>query len=279
LRAIVYDGPLADLIKLVVTGSSRVVQIREEGSPLLNAVNLYYLGTVPDEAIEAIASRAGAMAQDIRQAVVRESGGHPFLATYILSHLWQTGLETATTDQIDTACRECRQSRQQDFAGWWQAVGDSGRLAYALMAGDRRWFKEAEFLDMTARCRQPLNTGLSALAYHGLVNVSQDRSQWQVAGNLFRDWYLTSGARTTAETNAMGDGPDGDVLAQYSRLKDRLDERDLILLSEAVGIRLVDLKPGGLSDRLLELMLLTRSRGRLPVFMNTLGRIRPDLEL
>ncbi len=194
LRSLVYDSTLADRIKLVLTGSASVVKVRQEGSPLLNAVKITHLKSLPSSAIEELISRAGDIPVAVSEAIQTQCGGHPFIAQYLLHHLWDQDPTGATSMQVLRLAREMRQVRAEDFLGWWKAIGDSGRQAYALIAGAEGWVDEHTLISQVRNTVQPLDQGLSALCYHGLTIRSENGEQYLTAGVLLRNWWLKRSA-------------------------------------------------------------------------------------
>ena len=133
LRSLIYDSPLADTVKLVLTGSAQVVQVREEGSPLLNAVKIVHLEPLPQSSVCELATRGGRLDTQVAEAVFLQSGGHPFIAQYLLHYLWAMGFHEATVPDTERFARQMRQIRSGDFHDWWMSVGDGGRQAYVTL--------------------------------------------------------------------------------------------------------------------------------------------------
>lgn len=192
LRSLVYDGPLADTVRLVLTGSARVVQVRHEGSPLLNAVKIVHLAPFPEAAMDELLARGGALPADAAWEVKAQSGGHPFIAQYLLHHLWDRGLAQATVAQVQGVAQRMRQERAADLRGWWEAIGEAGRQAYRLLASSGGWMDESTLLTQIAGDAGPLDQGLAALCYHGLAVRDQGGRRYRVAGTLFRDWFASN---------------------------------------------------------------------------------------
>jgi hypothetical protein len=199
LRALIYDGPLADVVKLVLTGSANVIRARHAGSPLLNAVKIEHLVSLTEADVQSLTARGGEMPSEASAAVQDQSGGHPFIAQYLLHHLWDEGLTRTTPAQVEQIARQMRQHRASDLQGWWEAIGDSGQWAYAVLATAQDWLDERTLLAEIHNTDQSLEQGLSALCYHGLVLRDESRQRYRVAGRLFFDWFVLNGAERLAE--------------------------------------------------------------------------------
>ena len=203
LRALIYDGPLADVVRLVLTGSAQVVRVHHAGSPLLNAVKIVHLEPFSESDLQTLIARGGEVAEDTSSAVQVQSGGHPFIAQYLLHHLWDDGLAQATPAQVEQIAHHMRQHRAADLGGWWEAIGDSGQQAYTVLAATSEWLDERALLAEAQNAKQPLEQGLAALCYHGLVTRDKSRQRYRVVGRLFLDWVALNVTERPAKTAAQ----------------------------------------------------------------------------
>lgn len=188
LRALIYDGILADTLKLVLTGAANITQVRHQGSPLLNAVKIAHLHCLDAAAIEVLIERGGPSEKPVREAVQAQCGGHPFVAQYFLHHLWHDGLHQATLSDVERVARQFQQERANDLQGWWEAVGDSGQAAYLYLSRASTWVDEVVLRQASGPSQHPFEQGLAALCYHGLIKQDENRQRYQVAGQAFCAW-------------------------------------------------------------------------------------------
>lgn len=202
LRALVYDGPLAAQLRIVIAGSERIIQVRQSGSPLLNAVKSAHLEVLDEEALRQLIARGGHPPQEVANAVITQSGGHPFIAQYLLHHVWNDrhGLDQATPEQVGQAVSRLRQERALDLRGWWEAIGADGQQAYRALVDQPDWVDERTLARQLGRRVLALDQALAALCYHGLAVRDASRTRYRIAGALFRDWVLDRG------TEAKGEG-------------------------------------------------------------------------
>jgi hypothetical protein len=202
LRALIYDGMLANVIKLVLTGSANVIRARQAGSPLLNAVKIEHLLPLDEPDLRSLLACGGEMPDEVIAAVQQESGGHPFIAQYLLHHAWDDGLTSADSQTIEQIACQMRQYRGADLQGWWQAIGDSGQWAYAVLATAQDWLDERVLIKKVRHTEQSLGQGLSALCYHGLVKRDESRHCYRIVGKLFFDWFTLNGAERLRESKS-----------------------------------------------------------------------------
>lgn len=230
LRALIYDGPLADTVKLVLTGAARVIQVRHEGSPLLNAVKITHLAVFSPADLQTLVARGGQILPETSAAIQKQSGGHPFIAQYLLHHLWAGGLARISPAQVEQIARQMRRQRAADLQGWWEAVGDSGQLAYALLAKADGWVDESSLVAQIPGTGQSLDQGLAALCYHGLAWRGTDGQRYHVGSGLFRDWFAQNAAQAVEAAFSAPSSPGGtaepdpqaDLLADRKALQNRL---------------------------------------------------------
>jgi hypothetical protein len=189
LRALIHDGELADKVKLILTGAVGVIRARQTGSPLLNAVKIVHLEVLSPASSQTLITRGGNIPDDTNTIIQIQGGGHPFITQYLLHHLWADGLEQATPAQVEQVAHQMRQTRAADLQGWWEAVGDSGQRAYALLAEADDWLTERALQTQVRDTKQPLDQGLAALCYHGLAERDESRQHYRVTCRLYRDWF------------------------------------------------------------------------------------------
>lgn len=193
LRALIHDEPFNDMVQIVLTGSIRVIQIKERGSPLLNTVKLYYLENLSFDAIQEMTLRAGNVPNNLAQKIYDLSGGHPYIAQYLLHFLFPLLSENLPLSKVDYFATQLRQNQNNDLRGWWDAIGDSGQQAYALLSQNDNW-PECDWIDESSLIRdisntdQPITQGLNALCYHGLAIRNDSRKHYRAINWSFHDW-------------------------------------------------------------------------------------------
>jgi hypothetical protein len=199
LRALIYSGELRDRVRLVLAGSRRFLdQVSQRGSPLWNILKLRYLQTFDEAGFQQLAARAEGLPDDAAQAVWRQSGGHPFLAQYLLHHLWESGITEADAAAVDRLVSRFTHERFADLDGWARAVEVVGLHAYGILATAPDWVEEREIMRAVDDPALYVKRGLSALCYHGLAIHDGGWENYRRAGDLFKAWFDAHGLATFA---------------------------------------------------------------------------------
>lgn len=280
LRSMIHDGRFADQIQLVLTGSTRVIQVREKGSPLLNAIDLFFLQALPTQAIQELINRAGNVPEEVCQSIQIKSGGHPFMAQFLLHHLWETGIERISSNLTEQIATKLRQERGLDMQGWWEAIGESGKRAYALLVQTDNWphcewVHENTLLDKLRGTAQPLDQALTGLCYHGFAIRDESLQQYRAVNVIFRDWLIHNALLSLSGI--------ADTHAQAVRLHwlicQSFNLEELRTMCFELKVIYDDLGGEGLSAKTRELILhLQRHRGTLEEVATYVANHRPHLE-
>jgi hypothetical protein len=192
LRSLIYVGKLRDYIRCVFAGSSKILEVREKGSPLLNMLKVIHLETLSNEHILEIIHRADSVQTDFADAVLLQCGGHPFLAQYIMHHAWdriRKGM--ATVALVSDIVNMFRSQRNGDLKQWQDDIGEAGLVAYKVLMEAETWLTEAQVKQRISdeQVVSRIGPALVSLCYHGLVLQDGTWSKYRVAGKLFKDWF------------------------------------------------------------------------------------------
>ncbi len=189
LRSLIYQGPLANHIRCVIAGSSRVIDVREQGSPLLNMLNITYLKALEDKDILQIINWASGIRPNVAKAVLEQCGGHPFVAQYLMYHIWEAGTSKATVSSVAGMASKFIHEREADLEQWRIDISEAGQVVYKILSESTNWLTETQV-------RQRINTpdirigrGLSTLCYHGLAVHDGTWSKYRSVGKLFKGWF------------------------------------------------------------------------------------------
>lgn len=193
LRALVYAGDLADCARLVLAGSRQFLkEVSEQGSPLWNILALHYLQVFDRASTYELMTPAQGLSETLQEEVWRQSGGHPFLAQYLLHHLWRIGISEATEATLDRIVNRFLHEELAHLQGWARAIGPAGLCAYEPFVDKPSWLEEEELI---AACAEPpgaVKDGLVALSYHGFVLHDGGWERYHRTGEMFRQWYLST---------------------------------------------------------------------------------------
>ena len=189
LRSLIYQGFLANHIRCVIAGSSRVINVREQGSPLLNMLNMTYLNALEKKDVLQIINRAGVVQPNIVKAVLEQSGGHPFITQYLMYHIWETDILKARVPLVTTLSNKFIHEREADLEQWGIDIGQTGQLAYTILSGSTRWLTEKQVRQYINTPDSKIGRGLTTLCYHGLAIHDGTWSKYRLVGELFKGWF------------------------------------------------------------------------------------------
>lgn len=196
LRALVYSGDLRSQVRLLFAGSHRFLdQVSKRGSPLWNVLKLHYLDPFDERGFGELVERALELSKEVVSAIWQQSGGHPFIAQYLLHRLWDEdlGFANATSAKVNELVGKFLSEQIQDVEGWAQGVDLAGFHAYSVLASPADWIEEGDVLRMIKNPELNIKRGLLALCYHGLVIHDDGWSHYRRAGDLFRTWFMNYG--------------------------------------------------------------------------------------
>ena len=190
LRSLIYDSRVADYVRIVVAGSGRFLGSAEKGSPLLNVLEKWELEPLDAPAIRALTGKAQGLDGQVADEVLRQAGGHPFIAQYLLHHLWEIGnAQARQQDVLELADRFRDVDRANDVSLWWSSgLGQDGRLAYMALSQGSDWMSITEVRDAVADDEFQPARGLRALVCHGFAVHDGRWRKYSASGQLFRAW-------------------------------------------------------------------------------------------
>lgn len=235
LRASIYDGPAHRRLRLVLAGSSRFVQEEtRRGSPLWNMLQKEYLIAFDEAGTDDLTARLPKLDTALRQAIGQESGGHPFIATYLLYHLKQRLLrqpdQPLTIAHVDTLVSRFLQTETNHLNGWSKAIGLTGLQIYGLFVAEDDWLARPTIVQRVGDPKLDITAALNALCYHGFLLPDEAWGHFRRNGNLFRRWYQNEIARLVHELTPRQDGqllvpPFFRVLIVHGPLQTMFDQR------------------------------------------------------
>ncbi len=197
LRALVYSGDLKSQIRLVLAGSHRFLdQVSKRGSPLWNILKLHYLDAFDEHGLGELIDRVPDLSKDVTSVIWQKSGGHPFIAQYLLHHLWDNDCQftNATEAKIHDLSGKFITEQVQDIEGWAQGVDVAGFHAYSVLIAATDWVEEQTILRKISNPDLNTKRGLLALCYHGLAIHDDGWSHYKLTGDIFRSWFINYSA-------------------------------------------------------------------------------------
>ncbi|MEZ4730259.1 MAG: AAA family ATPase [Caldilineaceae bacterium] len=200
LRSLVYSGPHSNRVRLVLAGSRRFIdEVSSTGSPLNNILERHFLLTLPRPGFNDLIARAPDLPAAATETVWQQSGGHPWLAQYLLHHTWRTLHEEAATvppaDLVMAHARKLQSEWAAVLEGWSQALEREGLRAYAALATAPDWLDESAITAAVADPHLNLKRGLVALCYHGLAIHDGAWFRYRPTSALWQSWFMHNCAR------------------------------------------------------------------------------------
>ncbi|MEA3341766.1 MAG: hypothetical protein U9R15_17515, partial [Chloroflexota bacterium] len=215
LRALLSNSPIVEDVALVMAGSTQMyTKVTEHNSPLENILDRYPLPTLSRAATLALARwpNDGRLPEEIAQEVYRQTGGQPCLAQYILHELWdefEGELQDANLEDV-RGVAETFDDRTRHFATWTWTLGATGNGIYRFLTEQVTSVTYSairqRFSEMASTL---LQSTLDALYYHGLIHCQGRgrRRKYQIAGRMYRDWFLSAGKLGVPEQAEMSQSP------------------------------------------------------------------------
>ena len=205
LRSLVYSGKVKDRIRLVPAGSESLLEhVNEPGSPFSGKLILKYLEVFDKSGFRELCGRAEGLPDEVSAAIWNQSKGHPFLAQYLLYHLWERGVSTASAEDVDTQAARFRHERYNDLEGWAHALDVAGLRAYGVLSVTSDWIEEIDIFRAVDDSRLNINLGLLRLCCHGLAIHDEGWMHYMRTGDLFKSWFDENGKDFIAELEATG---------------------------------------------------------------------------
>ena len=102
MRSLVYSGSQRDRVRWVLAGSHRLLEdVIFRGSTLWGMLEKLYLVPFNLESCNDLMKPAIDLSPQTKEYLIQQTGGHPFLAQYLLYHLWENGIKTSNQSDVD----------------------------------------------------------------------------------------------------------------------------------------------------------------------------------
>jgi len=190
LRSLTTDHRTSPHIGLVMAGSQRFLRAqRRPGSPLLNMFNQHHLEAFSDDTVRELIAWSGGFSDAVIQEVIALSGGHPYIAQFLMHHLWDKR-KVVTVDDVQAVGQILCTQYFHILKGWCDAVGYSGQQVYKALAKASDWVTPKTVRQIITDSNVELDEGLTALQYHNLIVQCNKTYRYKCGSELFREWYL-----------------------------------------------------------------------------------------
>jgi hypothetical protein len=192
LRSLTTSPTTSAHIRLVMAGSQRFLRAqRRPGSPILNMFKRHYLQAFSDDTVCELIAWGGEFPALIIQEVIALSGGHPYIAQFLMHHLWNKR-ETAAVEDVRAIGRRMCMQQVDILSGWCEAVGHSGRHVFRAIAKAAEWSSPKAIRKAVSDPGVEVDEGLTALLYHNLIVQHSKGYEHRCGSELFRQWFLAS---------------------------------------------------------------------------------------
>lgn len=191
-RHLLCSSSIADLVRVVFAGSRQFLDMAlQPDLPIRNLLHFTDLNALDKEATYELMERASGLGESVRNAVWLQSGGHPFLAQYLLHHLWRTGAKEADEARTRQVVDRFLQRYQHQLEEWTATIGDTGLAVYYQLAHQPGWIETTDILETVVAAHADVRRALNALCYHGLVVHDGEGKRHRYTSELFRQWFLS----------------------------------------------------------------------------------------
>ena len=148
-----------------------------------------YLRALSETDIREIIHWVGETPPDVANAVIQECGGHPFIAQYLMHHLYEANVITSSIETVHSFANKFTYERHADLEQWGATIGKAGLVAYNILAEANTWLSEKDVRSRISNTALNIGDGLVKLCYHGFVIQDGTWSTYHVSGELFRNWF------------------------------------------------------------------------------------------
>lgn len=200
LRSAISSGPAYTRLRVVLAGSKGfLIAPGYRGSPLMNMLKHIYLSSLNEVAIQDLCARVPGIPADVKQAVWRQSGGHPYIATYLLHHFFENRLNQLSICSVDDLALRFVQEERTHLETWSKAVGLIGLQVFGLFVDAPGWVDRHAIIRQVAEPTLNVPDALNTLSYHCLLFRNEISSSFAGGGHVFRTWYLNEMPRLIKE--------------------------------------------------------------------------------
>jgi hypothetical protein len=127
----------------------------------------------------------------VMQEVRQQSGGHPFLTQYLMHELWDYGINQVTPEIVRKLAAKFTHERN-DFCDWADRLGSSAHRVYRVFVDLGQDISEKQLREALQPVPSDLLQVLDALWHHGLIVCDPDHVKYRIAGEMFRDWFVSN---------------------------------------------------------------------------------------
>lgn len=199
-RGIIAEPRLRNGLHLVTAGSVRFsdkLRLQVDGSPINVSLLREYLTAFDRRALYDLLGKLPTfkLGDELVDAIMAHSGGHPFLMQYLLYHLLEDGSKDATLGRLNGIATHLREPLGSVFRRWRADLGDIAMACYEALSLHHTW---QDFSSVQKAVREggladeDLRWALETLAFHGLAHFRREDDAAQLNGGMFWQWMLSA---------------------------------------------------------------------------------------
>lgn len=274
LRHLIGESHVRERVNTVVAGTLSAEDLwNTAGSPFHNMVTVTELHLMADDEVRKLFPNGfdGGLPPRIEAELLREVGGHPYLAQFFLCKIWEYQQEMGGSLEgidLDSIGRRFLKERRGDFPRWWSACSVDARRMFVEMAQLGEDFRRSQVIEACDYDVDLAAEVLDHLMVNGLIREIE-RNRYEVGGGLFARWALER-SRTkrstykpvdTAEIDAVAppEGNDQDVWRDIElvelAMRELIRSRYQVRWGDSVGVRIHQI----LGDRVFADLLSARA--------------------
>jgi hypothetical protein len=189
LRSLVSEGELKNYVRLVIAGSSEIIEVKQSGSPLLNMMKMTYLESFSKKDIMKIIQWVNNIPQKIADIVFQQCGGHPYITQYLMHYIYESGVDSLTKDFVLSLANKFKHERYADLYKWQHEIGISGQFIYKYLQEKEEWLTEEKIRKLINNPSLKVDLSLVALCHHGLAIHDGKWHRYHYSGDLFKSWF------------------------------------------------------------------------------------------
>ena len=204
-RNLLYNDEFKRRVRLVLASSSRFLdQSSLYDLPLCGMLKLHTLQVFEPAALNELLAYAPGLSSSAQTAIQNLSGGYPFLAQYLLYHVWEAtngvnldGVESAWIERIAASFLV---ERGFELEAWNHVLNAIDLSTYHVLSTATDWVAEEQLLATVDAPAQRIRRALLTLCTQGLVAHDGSWTRFHCTGEIFRRVFTTAAAYSPAGT-------------------------------------------------------------------------------
>jgi hypothetical protein len=186
-RALVHNTPgISERLGIVLSGGNDLEELaNDRTSSLFGVLETRRLGGLEASEVDSLCGRGPMRLKPaVRKKLHAWSGGHPFIAQYMLSGICERHPQDASKAMLETR-EHFIKGQEMILRQWWSSLGQVGQRLYLHLSRAEGPTPKASL--MTLGTAREVNRSLDTLQFTGLA-TEIERGHYQWTGQVFRVW-------------------------------------------------------------------------------------------